>query len=188
MNGLFRLLENPGLWQQAYGNIYANAGATTKGVDGVTMDGFSTERGANLIELLKEGRYHPKPVRRAYILKAKGQKRPLGIPSGDDKLIQEVARLILEQLYEPVFSDRSHGFRPSKSCHTALKQVERWDGVKRLVVVDIQGFYDNIDHELLIKMLQQKVDDSRFSDLSRAMLKAGYVEDGKRHRTYSGTP
>jgi RNA-directed DNA polymerase len=188
VNGLFRLLENPGLWQQAYGNIYANAGAATKGVDEVTMDGFSMERVANLIELLKEGRYHPKPVRRAYIPKANGKQRPLGIPSGDDKLVQEVARIILEQIYEPVFSDRSHGFRPNKSCHTALKQVERWDGVKWLVEVDIQGFYDNIDHDLLIKMLKKKIDDPRFIDLIQAMLKAGYVEEWKLHRTYSGTP
>lgn len=129
INGLFRLMESPDLWLQAYAKIYANAGATTKGVDSVTMDGFSMERVANMITLLKENRYHFKPVRRTYIPKANGKQRPLGMPSGDDKLVQEMVRALLEAIYEPVFSDASHGFRPQRSCHTALRQIQRtWAG------------------------------------------------------------
>jgi group II intron reverse transcriptase/maturase len=188
INGLFRLLESPDVWRQAYAKIHANAGATTKGVDDVTMDGFSMERVANIIELLKEGRYRCKPVRRVYIPKTNGKRRPLGIPSGDDKLVQEVVRSLLELIYEPIFSDRSHGFRPHRSCHTALQEVERWDGVKWLLDVDIQSFYDTIDHNILITLLEKRIDDRRFINLIKAMLKAGYMEDWHFHNAYSGTP
>jgi retron-type reverse transcriptase len=143
INGLFRLMENLELWEQAYANIYPNKGAMTPGVGPVTMDGFSTERAANLIELLREGRYKPKPARRIYIPKANGKQRPLGIPSAEDKLVQEVVRMLLELIYEPVFTDRSHGFRPTRSCHTALKEIGRWHGTKWLVEVDIQSFFDH---------------------------------------------
>jgi group II intron reverse transcriptase/maturase len=188
VNGLFRLMEVPELWLQAYANINANKGAMTPGVGPVTMDGFSIERAVNLIELLKDGRYRPKPVRRTYVPKPNGKMRPLGMPSGDDKLVQEMVRMLLEQIYEPVFSNWSHGFRPKRSCHTALKQVERWNGTKWLVEVDIEGFFDNIDHEVMIELLEKKIDDKRFIDLTQAFLKAGYMEDWRFHGTYSGTP
>jgi group II intron reverse transcriptase/maturase len=189
INGLFRLMESPDLWLQAYANLYPNKGAVTRGIDAVTMDGFSTERVANLMRLLKEGRYHFKPARRVYIPKANGKTRPLGIPSGDDKLVQEVARLLLERIYEPVFSGDSHGFRPGRSCHTALTQIRRtWHGVKWLVDVDIAGFFEHIDHRVLVQALIRKIDDKRFINLINAMLKAGYVEDWRHHPTYRGTP
>ena len=188
VNGLFRLMETPELWQQAYANINANKGATTPGVGPVTMDGYSPERARNLIELLRDGRYQPKPARRIYVPKPNGKQRPLGMPAGDDKLVQEVVRMLLEQIYEPVFSNWSHGFRPNRSCHTALKQVERWDGMKWLVEVDIKGFFDNIDHDVMVQLLEKKIDDKRFIDLIETFLKAGYMEDWRYHHTYSGTP
>ena len=189
INGLYRLMESPELWLQAYAKVHANAGATTKGVDQVTMDGFAMERVSKIIALLKEHRYRFKPVRRAYIPKANGKSRPLGVPSGDDKLVQEVVRALLERIYEPVFSDASHGFRPQRSCHTALRHMQRtWSGVVWLVDLDIQSFYDRIDHEVLITLLERKIDDQRFIALIKAMLKAGYVEDWVFHRTYSGAP
>jgi retron-type reverse transcriptase len=102
----------------------------------------------------------------------------LGIPSGDDKLVQEVVRILLERIYEPVFSDYSHGFRPKRSCHTALRHLQRnWAGVVWLVDLDIQSFYARIDHDVLITLLERKMDDGRFIKLIKAMLKAGYVED-----------
>ena len=189
INGLFRLMENRELWMMAYAKIQANTGATTPGIDGSSMDGFSEDRVDNLIELLKENRYFSKPVRRVYIPKEDGRKRPLGIPAGDDKLVQEVVRMLLERIYEPILSEWSHGFRPGRSCHTALREVlRRWDGTRWLVEMDIQGFYDNIDHGILIKLLEKKIDDSRFIKIIRGMLKAGYMEGWTFHRTYSGTP
>lgn len=189
VNGLFRLLESPVLWMEAYANIYANKGATTRGVNANTLDGFTDERVVNLQTLLKENRYRPKPVRRVYIPKSDGRKRPLGTSTGDDKLVQEVVRLILERLYEPIFSDRSHGFRPKRSTHTALSDIKhQWTGVKWLVKVDIAGFYDNIDHQVLVNLLSDKIDDKRFINLIRLMLKAGYMENWKFQTTYSGVP
>jgi RNA-directed DNA polymerase len=115
--------------------------------------------------------------------------RPLGIPSGDDKLVQEVVRILLEGIYEPVFSQNSHGFRPERSCHTALSDIDlHWKGVKWIVDMDIKGFFDNIDHEILIDCLKKKIDDEKFIDLIRKFLKAGYLDNWKFHKTYSGTP
>jgi retron-type reverse transcriptase len=173
INGLYRLMESPDLWLRAYAKVYANNGATTKGVDPITMDGFAIERVENLITLLKENRYRFKPVRRVYIPKSNGKSRPLGVSSGDDKLVQEVVRALLERIYEPVFSDYSHGFRPQRSCHTALSQMQRnWAGVVWLVDLDIQSFYDRIDHDVLITLLERKIDDDRFIKRIKAMLKA----------------
>jgi len=189
VNGLFRLMENPLLWEQAYANIYSNKGAMTKGVDGATLDGFSDERAANIIKLLREERYRFNPSRRVYIPKANGKMRPLGIPTADDKLVQEVIRIILEQIYEPVFKDSSHGFRPHRSCHTALRCIQHsWTGVKWIIDMDIQGFFDNIDHEIMVRLLEKRIDDKRFMGLIKALLKAGYLDDWKFHGTYSGTP
>jgi len=121
---LYQLVLNaPDLWEQAYGNIYNNKGGMTPGVDGLTIDGYSEERAANLRELLSENRYVPSPVKRAYIPKPNGKLRPLGKPTASDKLVQEVWRIILESIYEPVFKDSSHGFRMKRSCHTALKRI-----------------------------------------------------------------
>jgi group II intron reverse transcriptase/maturase len=189
VDGLFRLLESPVLWMEAYANIYANKGAITRGMTQNTLDGFTDERVVNLQTLLKENRYRPRPVRRIYIPKSDGRQRPLGTSTGDDKLVQEVVRLILERLYEPIFSDASHGFRPNRSPHTALSEIQhQWTGVKWFVNVDITGFYDNVDHQVLLNLLSQKIDDKRFINLIRLMLKAGYMEDWKFRTTYSGTP
>ena len=187
---LRRLMNHPDIWMQAYLNIQGNKGALTRGTDTVTMDGYSPERAANLVELIREKRYKPKPVRRVYIpTKVAGKMRPLGIPSADDKLVQEVVRIILERIYEPLFKDSSHGFRPGKSCHTALRSMQKgWTGVKWFVDIDIKGYFNNIDHDILMDLLKKRIEDSQFVDLIRNMLKAGYVEDWQFHKTYSGTP
>ena len=182
------MMKHPDLWMQAYANIYANKGAVTKGIDETTQDGFSDQRVNNLIKLLKEGRYFPKPSKRIFIPKANGKLRPLSIPSGDDKLVQEVVRIILETIYEPIFSENSHGFRPNHSCHTALEHINTWTGTVWLIEFDIKGFYDNIDHTIMVKILEKKIDDVKFLQIIRRMLRAGYMEDWKFHRTYSGAP
>src|SRR5450755_1238973 len=157
VRNLYRLMCVKEFWLEAYANIQSNAGAMTKGVDNTTMDGFSLDRVDLLTQALRERTYEPKPARREYIPKPNGKTRPLGIPSGNDKLVQEVTRIILERIYEPVFSDHSHGFRRGRSCHTALSRIALgWDGTKWLIDVDIKGFFDNIDHQKNARAIGQK--------------------------------
>jgi len=189
INGLFRLMESEIVWLEAYARIYANKGAITQGVNQNTLDGFSYERVRTLINQLRDGTYHPKPTRRVFIPKANGKLRPLGLPTGDDKLVQEVVRILLEKIYEPLFSKYSHGFRPRRSTHTALDQIDStWNGTKWIVNVDIQGFFDNMNHKLLLDLLSKKIEDKRFLNLIGSLLQAGYLEEWKFHGTYSGTP
>jgi RNA-directed DNA polymerase len=114
--------------------------------------------------------------------------RPLGIPATNDKIVQEVWRHLLEAIYEPVFQDSSHGFRPERSCHTALKTIAKWRGTKWFIEFDIQGYFDNIDHQILVRLLEKKIDDYKFINIIRKMLKAGYMENWTFNKTYSGTP
>jgi len=182
------ILNAPDLWEQAYGNIYNNKGGMTPGVDGLTIDGYSHERAANLRELLRENRYMPAPVQRVYIPKPNGKQRPLGKPTANDKQVQEVWRMILESIYEPVFKDSSHGFRIQKSCHTAPQKIGYWTGTKWFIEFDIEGYFDNIDHKILMGLLEKKIDDNKFLNVIRKMLEAGYMEDWKYYDSYSGTP
>ena len=177
------------IYYAAYQKLYANRGATTKGIDDDTADGFSAHYIKELIHDLENGIYRANPVRREYIPKKNGKMRPLGIPSFRDKLLQEAVRMILEAIYEPVFDDHSHGFRPNRSCHTALRQISSdFTGVVWFIEGDITGCFDNIDHEILIDILARKIKDSKFLNVIRQFLKAGYVENWKYNKTYSGTP
>lgn len=186
---LFRYLLRPDIYYLAYENLYSNKGAATRGVNADTADGFSEKKVLGIIEALKNGSYLPSPVRRTYIPKKNGKLRPLGIPTFTDKLVQEALRMILEAVYEPVFLDSSHGFRASRSCHTALKDIKHaYPGVRWFVEGDIKGFFDNIDHAVLVGLVNEKVKDSRITQLLNKMLKAGYLEDWKYNRTLSGTP
>ncbi|MFE3898750.1 reverse transcriptase domain-containing protein, partial [Priestia sp. YIM B13480] len=148
---LYRNLYNPEFYYIAYQKVYAKQGNMTQGVDGKTIDGMSLKRIDDLIEALKTESYQPKPVKRVYIPKKNGKRRPLGIPSMDDKLIQEVVRMILESIYEGTFSKSSHGFRPNRSCHTALMEIKKhFDGTRWFIEGDIESFFDNINHHKLI--------------------------------------
>lgn len=150
---LYRYMLRKDLYYAAYQNLYANNGAGTKGVNDDTADGFSEEKIENIISALKTDTYQPKPAKRTYIRKRNGKMRPLGIPTFTDKLVQEVLRLILESVYEPVFLKCSHGFRPQRSCHTALVSLKKeFNGVRWFVEGDIKGCFDNIDHHTLIKI------------------------------------
>ena len=186
---LYRYLLREDIYYTAYKNLYANQGASTKGIDNDTADGFGKEYIDKIIQELKEMKYQPKPVRRTHIPKKNGKQRPLGIPSFKDKLVQDVLRQLLEAIYEPIFSDRSHGFRPQRSCHTALKQITRgFNGIKWFLEGDIKGCFDNIDHNILISILSKKIKDTHVINLIGKFLKAGYMEDWKYNKTYSGTP
>ena len=184
---LYRNLYNPEFYLQAYQNIYANKGAMTSGIDGMTLDGFGKDVVENLILQIKNHTYQPNPVKRVYIPKKNGKKRPLGISSSADKLVQEVIRMILESIYEPTFSKHSHGFRHDKSCHTALQQIQNtFTGVKWFVEGDIKGYFDNIDHHILVDILRERIKDEAFIELIWKFLKSGYMEKWEYNATYSG--
>ena len=186
---LYRLLFNEELFYVAYQKIASNGGSTTKGSDGRSIDEMSLARIETLIASLKDESYQPHPSRRVHIPKKNGKTRPLGIPAFEDKLVQEVVRMILEAIYEGHFETTSHGFRPKRSCHTALLHIQKtFSGAKWFIEGDIKGFFDNIDHDVLVGILRERISDDRFIRLIRKFLKAGYVEDWTFHNTYSGTP
>lgn len=186
---LYRNLYNKEFYYEAYAKLYKNKGSNTKGINNNTIEGMSEKRIEKLIERLKSQTYQPSPVRRTYIPKKNGKTRPLGIPTFEDKLVQEVARRLLESIYEPQFSVHSHGFRPNLSCHTALKEIRNtFTGTRWFIEGDIKGFFDHIDHHVLIGILRKKIYDEKFINLIWKFLRAGYVEDWVFHKTYSGAP
>lgn len=188
---LYRHLFNPELYLRAYGKIYRNDGSMTPGSTQETVDGMSLKKIQAIIDALRYERYRWTPVRRVYIEKkgAAQKRRPLGLPSWSDKLLQEVIRSLLEAYYEPQFSDRSHGFRPGKGCHTALTEVsETWCSVTWFIEGDISQCFDRLDHGVLHSILAEDIYDSRFLRLIDGLLQAGYLEEWRYHETLSGTP
>ena len=187
---LYRNLFNPLLYLRAYGRIYRNHGALTPGTTPETADGMSLAKIQTIIEAVRNERYRWNPVRRTYILKKNStKKRPLGLPSWSDKLLQEVIRSILEAYYEPQFSSKSHGFRPGRGCHTALDMIySGWRGTTWFVEGDISQCFDRLDHTFLLSTLAEKIHDQRFLRLIRGLLEAGYLEEWQYHATLSGAP
>lgn len=191
LEDVYRQLYKPSLYLRAYGKLYRNVGAMTRGTTQETVDGMSLEKIDTIIEAIRFERYRWTPVRRVEIPKPKqpGKTRPLGIPTWTDKLLQEVMRSLLEAYYEPQFSDRSHGFRTSRGCHTALTIIERtWRGTKWFIEGDIKGCFDTIDHTVLVAILREKIHDGRFHRLIETLLQAGYMEQWDYRPTLSGTP
>ncbi|MGH3237501.1 MAG: reverse transcriptase domain-containing protein [Streptosporangiaceae bacterium] len=173
----------------AYGNIYSNQGAMTPGASAETADDMSEDKIDQIIEAMRHERHRFSPARRTYIPKKNGKLRPLGLPSWSDKLVGEVVRLLLEAYYEPVFSDRSHGFRKGRGCHTALRNIrETWTGTTWFIEGDISDCFGSLDHDILLGILAEKIHDQRFLRLIRNMMKAGYLEDREYHDTLSGVP
>jgi hypothetical protein len=186
---LYRQLFNPQLYLLAYGRIYANQGAMTPGVDAETVDGMSLAKIGRIIAALRHERYRFSPVKRVWIPKKSGRLRPLGLPTWSDKLVGEVVRLLLEAYYEPSFSTRSHGFRPGRGCHTALREVATtWTATTWFIEGDIADCFGSLDHEVMIATLAEKIHDNRFLRLIQNMLNAGYLEDWTWNATLSGVP
>ena len=185
---VYRLMYNPNLYLTAYGKIYRNKGAMTEGVAEETAEGMSLGKIEAIIKALRDGTFRWRPARRVYIPKKNGKLRPLGLPDWTDKLVQEVIRLLLNAYYEPQFSNYSHGFRPERGCHTALREVKRWDGTAWFIEGDISKCFDRLDHQVLLTILRENIHDERFIQLISELLEAGYLEDWTYHHTLSGTP
>jgi group II intron reverse transcriptase/maturase len=187
---VYRMLFNPDLYLRAYAKLYPNKGALTPGTTAETADGMSLTKIEQLIDDLRHERYRWAPVRRTYIAKKNStKKRPLGIPTWRDKLLQEVIRSILEAYFEPQFNPHSHGFRPERGCHTALRQLQtQWSGTRWFIEGDIASYFDTIDHDILLSILGENLHDNRFLRLIGELLQAGYLEDWRWHATLSGTP
>ena len=155
------------------------------GVDNVTYEEYEGYLNTNiqkLVKRMKEGKYYPQPVRRTYIPKGDGKLRPLGIPALEDKIVQMGITRILNAIYEPNFLDSSYGYRKGRDCHEALKQLDNTimtKPVNHVIDADICGFFDNVDHEWMMKMLHEKIADKNLLKLIKRFLKAGVVEDGK---------
>lgn len=165
------------------------------GIDGITVEEYGNQLGRSISELvyrMKGRKYKANPVRRTYIPKAsKNELRPLGIPSVEDKMVQTVLKEILEAIYEPNFIECSHGFRPNRGCHTTIKELSTIMAkrpINYIVEVDIKGFFDNVDHDWLIRFLGERIADKRFLQVIRKHLKAGIMEDGNYRDTTKGTP
>lgn len=186
---LYKILCRKDFLSACYQSIKSKAGNMTPGVDNETLDGYSEEILEKVITTLKDQTWQFKPVRRKYIPKANGKLRPLGVPSPRDKIIHKGIERILSAIYEPIFSDSSHGFRTGRGCHSALRQVRStWSGIKWVIEGDIEGCYDNVDHYILIEILREKIQDERFINLIWKLLRAGYEEDGVLKPSKKGCP
>jgi group II intron reverse transcriptase/maturase len=187
---LFREVAKADFLMFAFEQIKDNKGSGTPGVDGQTKTDWSYAQAEELARSLRDGTYTPTPVRRVYIPKKSGKLRPLGIPTFADRVVQCALKLILEALYEPVFLDCSHGFRPRRGCHTALAAVYDNPKVRIDWVVegDIQGCFDNVNHHILIRLLQRRIADDRLLQLIAQFLQAGYFEREEWNPTKAGTP
>jgi len=175
---IFRILNKDEIWITAYERLKSNKGGLTPGITSETMDAMSLERLRKLKEKVLTEEYTFKPVKLTYIPAGKGKDRPLGIPTANDKLVQEVMRMILEAIYEPVFSKLSFGFRPGLGCHDALDHVERkFRWVDYVIEGDIQqAAYPTIHHQTLVKILRKRISDRRFFRLMWKLLKCGVLE------------
>lgn len=187
---VYRLLFNPELYLTACGKIYRNAGAMTPGSTEEMVDSMSLSKIHTIIEALRHERYRWEPARRVSIEKEHSiRKRRLDMPTWSDTLLQEVLRMILSAYYEPQFSNHSHGFRPERGCHTALKEIfHNWSGTIWFIEGDLSKCFEKLNHQLLLRILSKKIQDGRFLKLIHGLLEAGYLEDWKLNGTLSGSP
>jgi group II intron reverse transcriptase/maturase len=189
-NNLMHLLNKENL-KECFHNLRRNSSA---GIDGMSWSEYEDKLDANLENLVTRMRkwsYRPQPVRRVYIPKGNGKQRPLGIPSIEDKIVQMAISRILSAIYENDFKDFSYGFRTGKNCHDALERLDyliKWNPVNYVIDADIKGFFDNMNHAWLIRMLEERINDRHLLRLIKRFLKGGYLEEGKRHKTEQGTP
>lgn len=190
VSDIYKLLFQEKLYEIAYGKLRSNPGNMTPGINPITLDGMNSEWIQETINAMKDGSFQFKPGRRVQIPKpGSDKKRPLTIAPPRDKIVQEVIRMILEPIFEPRFSDNSHGFRPNKSCHTALKQVKtQFGAVTTIIEGDITKCFDSFDHQVLIDLIKREINDERFIQLIWKAIRAGYMEFHTTEHSIIGTP
>lgn len=162
---IYKFITNPVNLKKAYDHVSTGKGATIcRNSDNETLDEYSNEVVNKISKALKDHSFKFKPIRRVFIPKSDGTNRQLGIPSLRDKVVQQAAAMALEQVYEPVFLNVSHGFRPGKSCHTALHAISGWTGIKWFIEGDISKYFDTINQNILGNLLKKRIDDKEFID------------------------
>lgn len=176
---------------RAYQKVVKNKGAS--GIDGITVDElgeYIKNNREDIVKSIREKKYFPKPVRRVNIPKSNGKMRPLGIPTALDRTIQQAIAQPISDIYEKVFSDFSYGFRPNRSCHDAIRQALEYvnAGHEWIIDIDIEQFFDKVNHDKLIQILREQVNDSTTLNLIRKYLKAGVMEQGLVKPTITGVP
>ncbi|BCL78936.1 group II intron reverse transcriptase domain-containing protein [Ktedonobacteria bacterium brp13] len=191
---LYRLMYQEDLYIIAYERIKSKPGNMTPGTDEETLDGFSLATIREIIQEMRTEHFRFRPVRQQFIPKSNGKMRKLGIPCVRDKVVQEVMHMILEAIYDspnaPYFQETSHGFRPQRSCHTALREIRtHWTGVNWYIEGDIHACFDELDHQILVHILRKKIKDERFLNLIWKLLKAGYMDlHGSKKESLIGSP
>lgn len=193
---LYDLLTWEPILEAAADRLLGNTGSRTPGLDGVTRDMLRRNRAHHLALLrqqLKDGTFQPLPVRRVYIPKAQGKTRPLGIPTLYDRWVQMAIKIVIEPIFEGDFAAYSHGFRPSRSCQTAIAHIHRLTSQRRRKVYwviegDIEGCFDHIHHKKLMTLLRKRIQDKQLLGLIWSMLRAGIMEDALVSKTTEGTP
>ena len=177
--------------QAAIERVKKNKGAA--GIDKITvkeLDEYFTKNGSRINSEILSKKYKPQPVRRTYIPKPNGKQRPLGIPTVSDRVLQQAVAQQLQIIYEPVFSDYSHGFRPNRSCHTAMEKALEYlnEGYEWIVDIDIEKYFDTVNHDKLISILREQVKEAETLHLIRSFLQAGVMENGLESPTGDGVP
>ena len=188
---LFDVILSKENLNRAYKKVISNKGAS--GIDKVTveeLEKYIRENKEEIIKSLRNRTYFPKPVRRVYIPKSNGKQRPLGIPTALDRTIQQAIAQPISDIYEKVFSEHSYGFRPNRSCHDAIMQALKYlnSGYEWVIDIDIEQFFDKVNHDKLIQILREQVNDSGTLNLIRKYLRAGVMEKGIIKATKTGVP
>ena len=189
---LLKIIRQAPFLEMVWGKVQTNRGSRTPGIDGQTREDIEESIFQSLAHLLATRQYRPQPVRRTYIPKKgkPGQRRGLGIPTLQDRIVQAAVAWVLEALHEPVFRSCSYGFRPGRSTIHALRHAAQAyrSGVSWIVEGDLEKCFDSLPHAVILTCLRKRIKDERFIDLIRQMLQAGVMEDGRYGRTYSGAP
>lgn len=189
---LYKKMFDEERYMKAYKKLQGKEENVINREDKETLDGFLNQKIKNIIQKLKDRSFKFKPLRRIAIPKSNGKMRYLGIPSPTDKIVQEVMKDILQEVFEPLFKDSNHGFRPNRGCHTALKKIKEWTGITWIIQGDLKGYFDNIDYLILEKLIKKQISDQNMNDLYWKLVKAGYVNTGNSekqiHHSLTGVP